>query len=71
MKDIHIGDKLPLYPETFFNTDNGSGKDKQPLIGTVVYIHPKRRYFTAEFKGGVREAFCFSVLEEKENDGDR
>lgn len=70
MKDLHIGDKLKLIPKTFCNTDNGSGNGSCPkmtLKGTVVYIHPKLRFFTAEFEvsgGKVRESFQFSELEE-------
>jgi len=46
----------------------------QPLVkvyatGTVVYIHPLRRYYTLEFDNGYgkyREAFFFQEVEDEE-----
>lgn len=55
-----IGDKLMLFPETLTSTDE-QGR-KKALLGKVVYIHPKRRYFTAEFMFfgvGIHESFFF------------
>jgi len=66
---IHIGDELKLKPKTFYNTDNDSNSGRNPkavLKGKVVYIHPKKRFFDAEFDlagGKVKESFAFSELE--------
>jgi len=70
LNEIHIGDELKLKPKTFYNTDNDSNSGRNPkaeLKGKVVYIHPEKRFFDAEFKlagGTVRESFSFSELEE-------
>ena len=36
----------------------------KPLTGTVIYIHPKRRFFRAEFENElgdkIREAYIFA-----------
>ncbi len=48
---INLGDTVSVTPETF-----GKGKRR----GVVVYIHPRNRFFTAEFElpgGKVRESF--------------
>lgn len=47
-------------PETF--TDSGEDKRslRRPVVGRVVYIHPKGYYHTVEFElngGHVRESF--------------
>ncbi len=68
MKKIHIGDELQLVPKTFYNTDctDGNHYPKKPLTGKVVYIHPKGRFITAEFKvgtGAVRESFTLFEME--------
>lgn len=26
--------------------------------GTVVYIHPEKRFFTVQFENGIRESYC-------------
>jgi hypothetical protein len=29
-----------------------------PQKGKVVYIHPKRRFFTVQFDNGIKESYC-------------
>ena len=39
------------------------GRSTVPYKGTVIYVHPKRRFYRAEFKlpgGYVREAFMIN-----------
>lgn len=58
---IRLGDRITLKPVTFEVSDKG-GKPKA-IPGTVVYVHPKRRYCTLEFDVGrsepahIRESF--------------
>ena len=51
---LKIGDKVTL-PVAPFN---------DPLTGTVIYIHPKRRFFRAEFTNDlgdkIREGYIFA-----------
>lgn len=57
---MKLGDKVMRLPETF--TDSGEDKRslRRPVVGRVVYIHPKGHYHTVEFElngGRVRESF--------------
>ena len=57
---MKLGDKVMRLPETF--TDSGEDKRslRRPVVGRVVYIHPKGHYHTVEFElngGHVREIF--------------
>lgn len=62
---MKIGDKVTRTPVTFGNyseceEDGKNVKRKNTAKGVVVYIHPKGRYHTVEFKlwgGTVRESF--------------
>ncbi len=47
-QEIRIGTQLQLVPETFTEGDEKKGPHKA-MTGTVVYIHPKHRFFDAEF----------------------
>ena len=53
-RGLRIGDKVTL-PVVPFNS---------PLPGTVIYIHPKRWFFRAEFENElgdkIREAYIFA-----------
>ena len=63
---IYLGAKLSLLPETIGDTRDGSEKTQKPMIGTVVYIHPKGRYFIAEFTvrdKKLREAFTLPLID--------
>lgn len=50
MQDIKLGARIPLIPITLGDAIDICNKNKRTMLGTVVYIHPKRRYFTAEFE---------------------
>lgn len=57
---VKLGDSRTVYPVTI-DAYNEKGK-KKPLTGTVVYIHPARRFCTLEFMAGrngetLRESF--------------
>ncbi len=62
-QELHIGDKLSLIPETFSLTIDEKVA-KRALTCKVVYIHPKKRFFTVEYENGVKESFFFSKLED-------
>ena len=53
-RSLKVGDKVTL-PVVPFTT---------PLSGTVIYIHPKRRFFRAEFTNvlgdKIREGYIFA-----------
>ncbi len=53
-RKLEIGDKVTLPVVPFSN----------PLTGTVIYIHPKRWFFRAEFTNEqgdkIREAYIFA-----------
>ena len=58
MAMIRLGDKVKEYPIT--NVDWNGVKIRGPMTGTVVYIHPKWRYYTVRFDtagGSFRESF--------------
>jgi hypothetical protein len=56
---IRLGDKVLCYPS--IRVDYLGNKILDPVVGEVVYIHTKRRYYTVEFKwpggGRYRESF--------------
>lgn len=58
---MNIGDKVSRIPETVYSGSMpGEKKTKRAHTGTVVYIHPQRRYYTVEFEmngGKVRESY--------------
>lgn len=57
---MKTGDKVTMIPETFMGYDDRGKPERRPLRGTVVYIHPRKRYYTVEFEtrgGPVRESF--------------
>lgn len=58
---MNIGDELIMRP-SIFTKDDGTGDKTLPC--RVVYIHPQRRFFTAEFRSEItgltfRESFPF------------
>jgi hypothetical protein len=63
VQEIKIGDEFRFTPDAFIaEKSSTSGKYEIPreLNGRVVYIHPKRRFFTveAELNGSkIRESF--------------
>lgn len=58
---MEIGQKVMRKPETFTDPLREKGEPlHKPMMGKVVYIHPKGRYHTVEFHlpfGVVRESF--------------
>lgn len=46
---IKIGDKLPGMVPSYGVSCTGFVSDGQAFTGTVVYIHPQRRFYTVEF----------------------
>lgn len=60
MKEIKLGSVLKLAPSICYDKNGALNRDSM-LFGTVIYVHPKKRYFTAEFRsfngGTFREAF--------------
>lgn len=58
-QEIHIGAELQLVPETFKDGDEKK-HTRKAVTGKVVYIHPRHRFFDAEFKvrgGVIKESF--------------
>lgn len=56
------GDVIAVLPETLSLTVDPKTKKNQPMRGTVVYIHPKKRFYTVRFDFGrhsVLECFRF------------
>lgn len=58
---MRVGDRVTRTPETFSDYDFKTRKSiHRPLRGTVVYVHPRRRYHTVAFElpgGTVLESF--------------
>lgn len=57
---MKLGQKVMRLPETFTDNDEGKKSIRRPMVGRVVYIHPKGRYHTVECElggGTVRESF--------------
>lgn len=48
-RTVAIGDKLRLVPYALDKQDNGSGSAPYALTGTVIYIHPQRRFAAVQF----------------------
>lgn len=61
---LKVGQNIKIAPVTFGEpTGKGVGiADGVKMRGTVVYIHPLRRFFTVDFGNGCRESF--PLLEE-------
>lgn len=58
MADIHVGDTRREYVETLW----------EAFKGTVIYVHPRRRFYVVEFQfksGSFREAYAIERLEQK------
>lgn len=56
-----VGDEVLAIPMTFGKATE-KNQQPQPLSGTVVYIHPQRRFYVVEFEFRpyrIREAFRF------------
>lgn len=59
---MKIGDKVTMIPETILGIDKRGGRERRPMKGRIVYIHPKGRYYTVEFEtrgNSVKESFKF------------
>lgn len=54
---MKIGDRLKRRPTANDDKLGRHTNSSAPLAGTVVYIHPKRRFFVLRFDTGFREAF--------------
>lgn len=57
---MKTGDRVSMIPESFMGHDDRGKPERRPLRGTVVYIHPRGRYYTVEFetRGGlIKESF--------------
>lgn len=57
---MKVGDKVSKVPETLYDAVNYWKMDRREHVGTVVYIHPKRRFYTVEFDingGKIRESY--------------
>lgn len=57
---MKIGERVTMIPETIMGMDDRGKPERWPLAGRVVYIHPKERFYTVEFKtrgGPLRESF--------------
>lgn len=53
---MKIGDKIRLTPESIQPKKN-SDLLLEPQTATVVYIHPKGRFYVVRFPAGYRESF--------------
>lgn len=53
---MKLGDKKWMRP-TYSSRDIRFPSDNELLEGTVVYIHPKRRFYTLQFKNRYGETF--------------
>ena len=49
---MKLGDKVSRVPETLYDTVNLFKGGRREHVGTVVYIHPKGRFYTVEFEIG-------------------
>lgn len=58
---VIVGERVTRIPETFCDYDFKARKaSRRPMRGTVVYVHPRRRYHTVAFAlpgGTVLESF--------------
>ncbi|MBR2943383.1 MAG: hypothetical protein IKB82_08295 [Clostridia bacterium] len=60
---VQIGDRVRRKPITF--GAKGDCDELRSMTGTVVYVHPKGRYHTVEFKFGeqaIRESFAGTAI---------
>lgn len=68
---VNLGDRVCLRPQTFGEITKERGTVRDPLPGTVTYIHPRGRFCTVSFecrKDGplIRESFQLIEGEIKE-----
>ena len=59
---VRVGERVTRTPDTFCDYDFKARKAvRHPMRGTVVYVHPHRRYHTVAFElpgGTVLESFA-------------
>ncbi len=51
--DLRAGDRVTIYRQDMQEAQC----PYRPVKAVVVYIHPKRRYYTVQTAGGIRESF--------------
>lgn len=61
---IRVGDKVckKLSYQMSNEEERRQGTADKPVTGTVVWVHPRRRYYVAEFSfplGNIRECYPF------------
>ena len=61
---MQVGDVIMAVPVALTLNVKEKEQEYQPIPGTVVFIHPKRRFYVLEFSFGaykIRESFFFHV----------
>lgn len=62
---MELGQKVLRTPLTFNDNEDGGKRIARPLVGRVVFIHPKGRYHTVEFDlPGGKLLECFPGVED-------
>lgn len=54
---VRLGDSVVRHPVTILAPSDSMGPNPKAMRGRVVYIHPRGRYHTVLFDGGIRESF--------------
>lgn len=60
---MNIGDRVRCTPDSIQPVSNGRNVLFPPQPGTVIYVHPKGRFFVVQFDSGFSEAFSFFDVE--------
>ena len=63
VSEIRIGAKVSRTVVIY-----GANRTEKVQEGTVIYIHPRGRFYTVDFGGGIRQ--CYRFVEEGNDNGD-
>lgn len=61
---MQTGERVSKTP--YILVDDFGRRDRRPIPGTVVYVHPKGRWYTVLFDAGFRESFWTDLPKIKE-----
>lgn len=53
---IELGQKIAQRIECGKSSEGGERMDV-PMVGTVIWVHPKKRFYVVQFQNGLKESY--------------